>query len=58
MIWSLMSWIPLPAFQDNVLHNGRKALVADPGDAQPVIPCLQRDGLQLDAILVTTPGYR
>ena len=24
-----------------------------PGDAQPVLACLQRDGLQLDAILVT-----
>jgi hydroxyacylglutathione hydrolase len=51
-----MKLIPLPAFQDNylwVLHDGRRALVVDPGDAQPVLECLQRDGLQLDAILVT-----
>jgi hydroxyacylglutathione hydrolase len=51
-----MNLIPLPAFQDNylwVLHDGRRALVVDPGDAQPVLACLQRDGLQLEAILVT-----
>lgn len=51
-----MKLIPLPAFQDNylwLLHDGRRALVVDPGDAQPVLACLQRDRLQLDAILVT-----
>jgi hydroxyacylglutathione hydrolase len=51
-----MKLIPLPAFQDNylwVLHDGRRALVVDPGDAQPVLACLQRERLQLDAILVT-----
>jgi hydroxyacylglutathione hydrolase len=51
-----MKLIPLPAFQDNylwVLHDGHRALVVDPGDAQPVLACLQRDGLQLEAILVT-----
>ena len=51
-----MKLIPLPAFQDNylwVLHNGQRALVVDPGDAQPVVTCLQREGLQLEAILVT-----
>ena len=51
-----MNLIPLPAFQDNdlwMLHDGRRALVVDPGDAQPVLACLQRDGLQLEAILVT-----
>ena len=50
-----MNLIPLPAFQDNdlwVLHDGHKNLLADPGDAQPVVTCLQRDGLQLQAILV------
>jgi glyoxylase-like metal-dependent hydrolase (beta-lactamase superfamily II) len=50
-----MNLIPLPAFQDNdlwMLHDGRRALVVDPGDAQPVLACLQRDGLQLEAILV------
>jgi hydroxyacylglutathione hydrolase len=51
-----MKLIPLPAFQDNylwVLHDGHRALVVDPGDAQPVLQFLQRDGLQLEAILVT-----
>ena len=51
-----MNLIPLPAFQDNylwLLHDGQRALVVDPGDAQPVRTCLERTGLQLDAILVT-----
>jgi hydroxyacylglutathione hydrolase len=51
-----MKLVPLPAFQDNylwVLHDGQRALVVDPGDAQPVLDYLQRTGLQLEAILVT-----
>jgi hydroxyacylglutathione hydrolase len=51
-----MKLIPLPAFQDNYLwfvHDGRRALVVDPGDAQPVIAALERERLKLDAILVT-----
>jgi hydroxyacylglutathione hydrolase len=51
-----MKLIPLPAFADNyiwMLHNGQKALVVDPGDAQPVRAALQRGGLQLESILVT-----
>lgn len=51
-----MNLIPLPAFQDNYLwflHDGHRAVVVDPGDAQPVMAALQRDGLQLAAILVT-----
>ena len=51
-----MRLIPIPAFQDNYLwflHDGRRALVVDPGDAQPVLDTLQREGLQLEAILVT-----
>lgn len=51
-----MKLIPLPAFADNyiwMLHDGRKALVVDPGDAQPVLEALQREGLQLETILVT-----
>lgn len=51
-----MNLIPLPAFSDNyiwMLHDGRQAVVVDPGDAQPVLQALQRDGLQLTAILVT-----
>jgi hydroxyacylglutathione hydrolase len=51
-----MNLIPLPAFQDNylwLLHDGQRALVVDPGDADPVRTCLADRGLQLDAILVT-----
>jgi hydroxyacylglutathione hydrolase len=51
-----MKLLALPAFQDNYLwflHDGHRALVVDPGDAQPVLAALQRDGLQLEAILVT-----
>ncbi len=48
--------IPLPALSDNyiwLLHDGQQALVVDPGDAQPVFDALEREGLQLQAILVT-----
>ena len=51
-----MTLVPLPAFQDNylwLLHDGRRALVVDPGDAQPVLAVLAQAGLQLEAILVT-----
>ena len=51
-----MKLIPLPAFQDNylwLLHDGRRALVVDPGDAKPVLAALRDHGLQLEAILVT-----
>ena len=51
-----MDLIPLPAFADNyiwMLHDGQRALVVDPGDAEPVFGALQRLGLQLQTILVT-----
>ena len=51
-----MTIIPLPAFRDNyiwLMHDGRHALVVDPGDAQPVIDHLEREQLQLAAILIT-----
>jgi hydroxyacylglutathione hydrolase len=51
-----MKLIPLPAFQDNylwLLHDGQRALVVDPGDAEPVRSFLTERGLQLEAILVT-----
>jgi len=47
---------PLPAFSDNyvwLLHDGKKALVVDPGDAAPVFEALGDLGLTLDTILVT-----
>jgi hydroxyacylglutathione hydrolase len=51
-----MKLIPLPAFDDNyiwMLHDGQQAVVVDPGDAQPVVDALAREGVQLQAILVT-----
>jgi hydroxyacylglutathione hydrolase len=51
-----MKLTPLPAFTDNyiwLLHDGRQALVVDPGDAPPVLAALQQHKLQLAAILVT-----
>lgn len=49
----------LPAFQDNdlwFLHDGQRARVMDPGEAHPVPASLQREGLELEAILVTHPA--
>jgi hypothetical protein len=46
---------PLPAPQANdhwYLHDWHTALL-EPGDVQPSLACLQRDSLQLGAILVT-----
>ncbi|MHB8785033.1 MAG: hydroxyacylglutathione hydrolase [Thauera sp.] len=51
-----MDIIPVPAFRDNYIwlaHDGRHALVVDPGDAAVVEQALDRLGLQLGAILVT-----
>jgi hydroxyacylglutathione hydrolase len=51
-----MNLIALPAFADNyiwMLHDGRRAMVVDPGDPQPVMQALQLHDLQLRAILVT-----
>jgi hydroxyacylglutathione hydrolase len=51
-----MNLVALPAFADNyiwMLHDGREALVVDPGDAVPVIDALESLGLALTAILVT-----
>ncbi len=51
-----MNLLPLPAFTDNyiwMLHDGRQAIVVDPGEAAPVEQILHRWGLTLQAILVT-----
>ena len=51
-----MKLIPIPAFSDNyiwLVHDEQRALVVDPGDAQPVFEALHRLGLKLEAILVT-----
>lgn len=51
-----MYLIPIPAFADNylwLLHDGRHALVVDPGQAEPVLQALAQHRLQLMSILVT-----
>ena len=48
--------LALPAFKDNyiwLLRKGRSAVLVDPGEAAPARLALQREGLQLAAILVT-----
>lgn len=52
----MLEILPIPAFKDNyiwLIHNGQHAVVVDPGDAEPVITCLQQHHLQLDSILIT-----
>ena len=47
---------PIPAFDDNyiwLLHNGRDAVVVDPGDAAPVLRALKKLQLNLSTILIT-----
>ena len=51
-----MKLVALPAFTDNyiwMLHDGRQALVVDPGDAAPVQEALAAQHLVLTGILVT-----
>lgn len=51
-----MELLALPAFADNyiwLLHDGKQALVVDPGEAAPVHAALDAHGLGLAAILVT-----
>ena len=51
-----MELLALPAFADNyiwMLHDGRRALVVDPGEAGPVESALDEHGLALAGILVT-----
>ena len=51
-----MYLIPIPAFADNylwLLHDGKRALIVDPGDAEPVLRTLAQYDLQLESILVT-----
>jgi hydroxyacylglutathione hydrolase len=48
--------IPIPAFKDNyiwLIHNGRQAIIVDPGDAIPVLETLHSLNLTLHTILVT-----
>lgn len=47
---------PVPAFEDNyiwLLHDGQRAVVVDPGQAEGVLAYLQTHQLRLDSILIT-----
>ncbi|MHB0989978.1 MAG: hydroxyacylglutathione hydrolase [Burkholderiales bacterium] len=51
-----LSISPVSAFNDNyiwTIHNKTHAAVIDPGDAGPVLAFLQKNGLELSAILIT-----
>ena len=51
-----MNLLPIPAFSDNylwLLHDGKQAIVVDPGQAEPVLSVLAQHQLQLQGILVT-----
>jgi hydroxyacylglutathione hydrolase len=51
----LQVW-PIPAFDDNYIwciHDGKSALVVDPGDAVPVLAYLKQSSLHLKGILIT-----
>jgi len=51
-----MNLVALPAFSDNyiwMLHDGRSAVVVDPGEAAPVERALEVHALKLAAIVVT-----
>src|SRR5262249_26016548 len=51
---------PMPAFRDNyiwMLHNGKHAVVVDPGATAPVVQFLDAQRLELSAILLTHLHY-
>src|SRR6476646_7582801 len=53
---SMPTIIPIPAFADNyiwLLREGRAAAVVDAGDAAPVIDYLDREQVELTAIICT-----
>ena len=53
---TMMHLLPIPAFTDNyiwVLHDAKRALVVDPGEAEGVSQWLAQHELQLDTILIT-----
>ncbi|OAI48700.1 hydroxyacylglutathione hydrolase [Gammaproteobacteria bacterium SCGC AG-212-F23] len=51
-----MKMVGLPAFKDNYIwlqHDAKKAIVVDPGDAEPVLDYLQSNKIGLEAVLLT-----
>lgn len=56
MITQTLSILTVPAFDDNylwIVHNGRHAIVVDPGDADAIVQALSQHQLTLSAILLT-----
>jgi len=52
----LMEITPISSLDDNyiwLIREGDSAVVVDPGDEEPVLERLEKDGLQLTAILIT-----
>jgi len=52
----ILQIIPIPAFKDNyiwLIHNGKQAVVIDPGDAAPVFETLNHLKLTLNTVLIT-----
>ncbi len=52
----MVTIIPIPAFADNyiwLLRDGARVAVVDPGDAAPVFAYLEREQVELTAILAT-----
>ena len=53
-----MFLIPIPAVADKylwLLHDGKRAALVDPGDAEPVLRPLEKHALQLESILDSRP---
>jgi len=51
-----MTPFPIPAFSDNyiwAMHDGRRAVVVDPGEPAGVLAWLAAEGVALDTILIT-----
>jgi hydroxyacylglutathione hydrolase len=60
MIMSEIRVEPIPAFSDNyiwMLHDGKHAVVVDPGVAAPVLKALDDQRLELCAVLLTHLHY-
>jgi len=54
----MLTVVPIPAFNDNYIwllqrQGSNRAVVVDPGQAEPVLDYLQEHGLTLEAILIT-----
>lgn len=56
----MLSINPIPAFDDNYiwcLDDGQRAVLVDPGDAEPCVEALRAQNLGLEAVLITHHHY-